>query len=179
MYKLNRSWTLQLQINKEMFSNAFFKVVTKDNKFVLQSFSLANNIEKDFFGTISNDTFTIWKRRGIFDPNPNSIYLNGEIISTRDSLNLNLELSNKYAYNYIKLFVSNVIIAAILFLLVTRMLWATHLLSDKLTSVYLFVSIPTLFLLSYYFLKKIIEMYLNWLIDLYNEVLKRIERQSN
>jgi len=180
MFNFNRSWTLQFQTNKEKFSKAFYDVVTKDNKFVLQIISSASNIDKDFFGTIGSDTFTIWKRKGIFDPKPNSFTLNGQIITNANSLTLNLELSNKYPFNYIiRRFVVNIIITAIFFLLLTRMLWAFHLLSGKMTSIYLFVSIPPLFVLGYFLQIKIIEIYLAWLINLYNEVLRRIEQQSN
>jgi hypothetical protein len=180
MSKFDRNWCLQLQTNKEKFSNAFYDVVTKDNKFVLQIMSLASNVDKDFFGTIGSDTFTIWKRPGIFDSNPNNFTLNGKIISNVNSLTLNLELSNNFPLKYtIKRFVANIIITAIFFLLLTRMIWTFHLLSGKMTSIYLFVSIPTLFALGYLLQTKIIEMYLVWLADLYNKVLRRIERQSN
>jgi hypothetical protein len=181
MPKLNRTWSLQLQTNKEKFSKAFYDVVTKDNKFVLQIFSLANNINEDFFGSIANDNSTIWKRKGILDPHPTkSFTLKGEIVPNANSLTLNLELSNQFAFNYpVKRVVINVIITIILFFISRRMLWATHLFAGKMTPVYLFVPIPILFVLGYYLQTKIIQMYLDWLEDLYNKVLEQIERQSN
>jgi hypothetical protein len=180
MSKFNPSWTLQLQTTKENFSNAFYDVVTKDNKFVLQIISLADNIDKDFFGAIYNDSFTIWKRPGIFDTNPNSFTLNGKITNDANSLTLKLEISNNFPLSYtIKRFVVNIVITAFFFLLLTRMLWAFHLLTGNMTPIYLFVSIPTLFVLGYFLQTKIIEMYVARLVDLYNSVLRQIERQSN
>jgi hypothetical protein len=55
---------------------------------------------------------------------------------------------------------------------------ATHVLA-RMTPVYLFISIPILFVPGYLLQTKIIKLYLDQLINLYNEVLKRIERQSN
>jgi hypothetical protein len=180
MSKFNLSWTLQLQTSIEKFNMAFYDVVTKENKFVLQIASSASNINKDFFGTIDKDTFTIWKRQGIFDPNTFFFTLDGKITSNANSLTLNLGISNKFAINFaIKRFVVNIIITAVFFLFLTRVLWATHLLSGKMTSIYLIISIPTLFVLGYFLQTKIFEMYLAWLKGLYNEVLRQIERQSN
>ena len=87
MAKLDLGWTIKLQLTKEQFYRGFHKIVQPGNQFVLDSFSTANNINRDFFGMTNANKFSIWKRRGIFDL-PLTPALNGEIQDEGNAITL-------------------------------------------------------------------------------------------
>ena len=89
MSKFDRIWILELQTDKEKFCNAFYDVVNKDiNKMALRNVSFGSSIDKDFFGTLRNETFTIWKRKGILDLNSTGLTLDGKMIANKNYLTL-------------------------------------------------------------------------------------------
>ena len=180
MFKFDRTWTLQLQTNKEKFCDAFYEVVNKDNnKIILQNTGLGNLIGKDFFGTLRSETFTIWKRKGIFDLSSTGLNLDGKIIPEKNYLKLELRILNNFVFNYVKLFIIAIILTAITFFLVTRLISFIVPISDKLFATYSFITIPILFIIIFYSQLKIIDIYLDRLKNLYDRVLEKIEEQAN
>jgi len=180
MTKPVRSWSMQIGTTEEEFRSAFYQVVTRDDRAVLQTFSLAAEEGRDFFGSIGADRFTIWKRKGLFDPPANPVVLNGKIIDDHKSMTLQLELKNIFPVNAIKQrILISLALTAVLFFILTRLLWATHLMKGSLTPAYLIFSVPVLFVVGYLLQLKWTESYLDRLVRLYNSVLVSIEHKSN
>lgn len=180
MSKFDRNWVLELETDKEKFCDAFFDVINKDsNKMIIENIGIGNSIDSDFFGTLRDETFTIWKRKGIFDLNSNGVILDRKMIADNKYLKLELRILNNFAFNYVRLFISAIPFTGIILFLFTRLISLFKPIPGNLFNLYLFITIPVLFVAVFYLQIKIIDKYLDRLCALYNSVLKKIEERAN
>ena len=176
MSKFDRNWTLQLQTDKEKFCAAFYEVVNKETgKLVLQNIGSGNAVGRDFFGILRNETFTIWKRKGLFDLNSTGLVLDGKMVAGRNYLTLELRILNNFVFNYIRTFIITIPLTAVIFLLLTRSISLIKPIPGNIFTMYSFITITILFMLVFWLQLKITDKYLDKLSSSYNEVLKKIE----
>jgi hypothetical protein len=175
MSRFDRNWTLQLQTDKENFCAAFYKVVSKETgKLVLRNIDLGNTVGRDFFGILRNETFTIWKRKGLFDLNSTGLFLDGKMVEGKNYLVLELRILNNLAFNYIRIFIISIPLTAVIFLLLTRSVSLIKPIPGNIFTMYSFITITILFMLVYWLQLKDIYKYLDKLSSSYNGVLKKI-----
>jgi hypothetical protein len=117
MSRFTRQWTIDLNISRQDFREAFHQIVRKDDAWVLEKpFVLANNYYKDFFGAIQQQSFRIWKRPGLLDfKGVPELY--GKIIDNGSSIQLELRMINNFRFNYFSMIFLDIIAGFFLFLL--------------------------------------------------------------
>src|ERR1700750_302081 len=116
MSRFSRQWTIELNISVQQFRHSFHQVVHTDEAWVLaKPFGLANKQNKDFFGSIQELTFRIWKRRGVLDfKGVPELY--GKIIDKDNLIQLELRMVNNFQFNYFSILVSDLLVGFLLLL---------------------------------------------------------------
>jgi hypothetical protein len=170
MAKFSRSWTQYTQVDKQSFSDAFYKVVRANKTFWMYNALLTYEIGEDCGGELHRKSFTMYKR----GRNENRIILKGNILDEHNGLQLVIRVSGMYNYFTTGLY-------AIFFALLLALTGLQiNLISNTFDSVWfvVFCYYLPIYALAYWAVYKFAQWKLNQMQRYYIAVLNEIEKQA-
>lgn len=177
MSKFSRYWSMQLQLDKQSFIDAFYQVVVKNDRLVLVRGWRPQKIGEDFFGIVYKESFHIFKRKGLFEPP--SPDLDGKMIDRQDGLILELRLLNNFRNTYLGLILRAIPCAFICWIAILQLFLLIWPKSGGFSITFVSIAISLLFIIIIWVQLKIIHNHLDRLKNLYSNVLKEIEKQAH